>query len=140
MNITLTQTRQPTSRTRYVPLRAFAFVDSNALNWADDFFSENKIFQLDFKSKTWNSVCRAVNQMIIAALETALPEGTEIKFSRTTYCSCGCSPCFVLKGAGLGSEDRFYNIEFDLFPLESKKATWLKKLKEEIENNSVVVV
>lgn len=57
------------------------YLKSNASSLIDKFFSENEIWSLQFKSKTWSKMCRMAEKLNIAAMRTVYGQTPDIKFS-----------------------------------------------------------
>jgi len=76
------------------------FVNSNASKTIDEFFLQNEIFNLDFKSKTWSKMVRLSTKMDIREIMSIFPKGAapvSITYSKKAGCSCGCSPGYIVK-------------------------------------------
>lgn len=82
---------QPYSQSRSQKARVFVY--SNATKIADDWFNENEVWSLKFKSKTWQKMGRLlhkINRPVIA--EQLKCDVKDVKYSVYCGCSCPCSP------------------------------------------------
>lgn len=96
MKATLTQSKPITSR-RARPGRSIVYVRSTLDAVADEFYNKYEIFDLQFKCRTWSSVCGKVTKVTTEALKDIFAAATSIKFSHKAGCSCGCSPGYIVK-------------------------------------------
>lgn len=72
--------------------------DSECDKLVKDWFNKNEIWSLKVKSKAWTSIAgklKRLNETLIA-VHFEVPVDN-VHWSRTACCSCGCSPCFVVK-------------------------------------------
>jgi hypothetical protein len=97
MRATITQTRETGHALRNKSGRSIVYVESNLNDIADKFAMANGIYELPFKSKTWNKVCRQVNKTLSTELKKLFPEALNITFSAKAGCKCGCSPGYIMK-------------------------------------------
>jgi len=51
-------------RSDYEYKKSRAYVDSNLIDMADEWFMDREIYKLKFKSKAWKGVSRFVNKMM----------------------------------------------------------------------------
>lgn len=144
MKATLTKTTPVQNSRRAKAGRSLVYVNSPFDDIVDEFGSRNKIWNLDFKSKTWSAVCREATKYNIKALKTIFPEAVSIKFSQKAGCSCGCSPGYIVKtnSTQLGTNN-WANIEApqavkDMFRLSIFSARRAMELHEEINNHKPV--
>jgi hypothetical protein len=79
---------------------------------ADEFATDQGIYEAPFKSKTWSKVSRLANKHHIAALRKLFPESTGIRFSAKAGCRCGCSPGFVMKHEHPNQFGRMFWVDF----------------------------
>lgn len=115
------------------------YVDSNAAKLADNWFNEKKIWNLDFKCKTWGQIGRAVSRMVNKVLVNELDDVKSARYSKTAGCSCGCSPGFIVDTQSRTA--RFVDITFtdeELSGLKALIAAADDKLKKELETMQVV--
>ena len=77
--------------------RNIIYIESPFDNAVDKFATENGVWNLDFKSKVWSSVCKQATKTNLKALKELFPDATSIKFSRKAGCSCGCSPGYIMR-------------------------------------------
>lgn len=77
--------------------RSVVYISSPLDKVADDFASKHGIYNLQFKCKTWNKVCREVTKRTAETLKELFVEATAITFSSKAGCSCGCSPGYIIK-------------------------------------------
>ena len=61
----------------------------------DRWFRDNKIGELELKSKAWSRAKRLANKYIYKAIKELVP-CKSILYSRTAGCGCGCSPAFIV--------------------------------------------
>jgi hypothetical protein len=101
--ITSIRPRLHSNRERYLPSGCVVHVDCNATNLIDSFFSENEIYLLGFKCKTWGKVSRLGTKATIVSLREIFGDDTSIKWSRTAGCACGCSPGYRVGNLPYGS-------------------------------------
>jgi hypothetical protein len=144
MKATLTKTTPVQNSRRAKPSRSLVYVNSPFDDIVDEFGSRHKIWNLDFKSKTWSAVCREATKYNIKALKTIFPEAVSIKFSAKAGCSCGCSPGYIVKtnSTSLGTNN-WADIEAsqvvkDMFRLSIFSARRKFELHEEINNHKMV--
>ena len=90
--------------------KARAYVYSNLIGRADDWYLENKVYGLKFKSKAWAKVSRFVNRKVNQAIMDHVEGVTGSVYSKNAGCTCGCSPGYILDGLNYMSLD--LNIEF----------------------------
>jgi len=106
-------------RTDYEYRKARAYVSSNLIGIADDWYMEKELYKRKFKSKAWKGVSRLVNKKVNAAIVEHVEGVTGSSFSSKAGCACGCSPGYILEGPTYRSFDLI--IEFgdeDLVELE----------------------
>jgi hypothetical protein len=116
------------------------YLDSNASKVIDKFFQDNKIWALDFKSKTWAKMVRMSNKLDIAAMRERFGIMPEITYSVYTGCSmCPCSPGFRVRKA-FGVENREFancdvwaKVTVDVSGIEAALPKFKKMLEAEIE-------
>ena len=120
----------------------------------DKWFSDNSIYGLKFKCKTWNKLTKVVNKIESAAIKELLDDpGTKnVSWSAKCGCSCGCSPGFVatfMAPASMGSNECKWSIKewadtiwvtMEETPEEREQVIEAMKvadaeLEKEIENN-----
>lgn len=94
------------------PCTARVFVESNATSLIDEWFNEKKIYNLNFKCKTWKKLGRRahkINRQIISAALDVDP--TDIVYSRYCGCSmCPCSPGYNVKSHKYGGKGIWIDI------------------------------
>ena len=141
MKATLTKTTPVQNSRRAKPGRSLVYVNSPFDDIVDEFGSRNKIWNLDFKSKTWSAVCREATKYNIKALKTIFPEAVSIKFSAKAGCSCGCSPGYIVQtnSTSLGTNN-WVTIEATRTILDMFRASIFStrrefELREEIEKH-----
>ena len=78
--------------------KARIFVDSNLNDIISDWYTGNKVFLLDAKSKAWSSVKRIGTKHVREAIKANMPEVTGLLFSHYAGCSCPCSPGYIADG------------------------------------------
>lgn len=129
---------------RYISSGCNCFVKSDATKIADTFFHENKIYNLNFKCKTWNKIKRLVDKLNIEALKIIFPEECTIRFSHKTGCSCGCSPGYRVRNV-TSRNFAYYNnnvyvtVKVDTTKFENMLPKFKQMLEEEISANTVLV-
>jgi hypothetical protein len=74
---------------------AKVFVQSNADKLVDTWFSDQKVYALEFKSKTWSKMKALAAKANVAALRQIF-DG-KLSYSHKCGCSCGCSPGYNLR-------------------------------------------
>lgn len=92
--------------------RPRVYVSSNLDELVDGWFTENRIFELQFKCKTWDSIVRRANRIINAAVIANIEEADSCSYSRKAGCSCGCSPGYIITGNNFDFTDISCQIEF----------------------------
>lgn len=118
--------------------RSVVYINSSEVdNAIGDFFSEQKIFNLDYKSKVWSDLKREVTTMNREAIAKALGiDLKEIAFSNKAGCSCGCSPGYIVKNPALRSASIWVDIEdceVEASYIKAKLPIMEQKLKAEME-------
>lgn len=134
--------REP--NTNYRQTGARFFLDSNLIAVIDEWFHDNEIWSLKFKSSTWTKVKNLVARPISAAIEEHLQKETNFSFGKVSYsnkagCSCGCSPGYVAKGVGVNG-NFFGTAHFPAETVEEVKellaTKFLPMLKKEISTHA----
>jgi len=124
---------------RYISDGFNVFTSSNLSDTIDKFFTENKIYSLPFKCRTWTKLKNFVSKVEEAALKNgfSLESSAVVKYSHKTGCSCGCSPGFrVRKTANFHNHDVFVKLDYDISSLEAALPAFKKMLKDEISANA----
>lgn len=122
--------------------RARVFVSSNATDLADEWFTRNKVWSLDFKCKTWGKVCRLLHKINKVAISDLLEcNKKDIVYSVNCGCSsCPCSPGYNVYNTNKNNKGVWVNIEAsadELDPLmEYLKLADLELQVEIAENNN----
>ena len=114
---------------------ARAYVNSSVGKVVDNFFNDNEIYALKFKCSTWNALKRKAVESDIADLKTIFGEDSEIRWSKTAGCSCGCSPGYVVDGKIDGkyrNSDVWIDIDSCTAHLVKLLPDFMKKLTAEI--------
>ena len=115
------------------------FVNCNATKIADKFFTENEIYKLNFKCKTWAAVCKVTTKLCVEALKTVLPKGCIVKYARNAGCSCGCSPGYNVTNIGhsdLYNTNLHVEVTVDTTEFEAMMPLFKVKLDKEIKLNN----
>jgi hypothetical protein len=125
-------------RERFIPNGFNVYIDSNATELVDKFFSENKIYGLSFKSKTWSKMCRMTEKLNIAAMRAVYGSTPDIKYSYKTGCSCGCSPGYKVRKAFCPTLREYANcdiwatVKVDVSEIKALMPKFKEMLAEEI--------
>jgi hypothetical protein len=95
--------------------RARVFVESNASSIADDWFSENEVYSLRFKSKTWAKMGRLLHKINGKYISELLECNTkDVKYSANCGCSsCPCSPGYNVYNTNKNGKGIWVNIQAD---------------------------
>lgn len=119
------------------------FVESNATKLIDEFFNENKIWSLDFKSKTWAKLKRMACKLETEAMKDFFGAECEMKFSHYTGCSmCPCSPGYKVRKAfaepfwKYANNDVWAKINVDVSSIKSVLPKMKEMLEAEIKANT----
>ena len=143
MKATTTNTRDRKYPDRFIRNGFNVFVKSNVTDIVDDWFHENKVWDLDFKCKTWNKLKNAANKLNIAAIRTVVGFNCDITFSTYAGCSmCPCSPGFRVRnytGDHRTNCDVWMSVEVDASEIVAMLPKYTEMLKKEIELNSELV-
>jgi len=102
MSVKVSQIRYDGNR-RYNNHDLHVYVNDTPLHKiADAWFDDNDIWNLKVKSKAWNMITRSLNKTVGMKLANHFKVPVEnCVWSRTTGCSCGCSPGYKIKGVRL---------------------------------------
>ena len=119
-------------------LKTRAYGNSQLMDVINDWFNENELYAIRFKSKTWSRLFKQISKIEGVAIAKSLTELTHcnvlgINFSRKAGCSCGCSPGYLVKG--LLGKSYWFEYETEAWAIEEVKAIlpeYTKLLKEEI--------
>lgn len=140
MKATVTNNRIRNYREKNIYRGFNVFVESNATKIADDWFTENEIYNLDFKCKAWNKLKNAVNKLNIAAIRTVVGFNCDVTYSVYAGCSmCPCSPGFRVRKCTDDTAQQFFNhdvwmnIEVDASKIIESLPKYTEMLKKEIE-------
>lgn len=129
------------------------FVKCNASKLIDEWFSENKIYSLDFKCKTWSKAKRAASKLTIGAMrEKLFGDEYAINYSLYAGCSCPCSPGYRVRrkkdsntvgfftkldpNTNIVNHNLWVTVEVDVSALKERLPELTKELQEEIKNHS----
>jgi hypothetical protein len=138
---TLDKSRRRTYPERFIADGFNVYRESNLTKAIDKFFSDNEIYALGFKCKTWSRLGNKVTRIEAEAIRSLLklPDTVEIKWSAKAGCSCGCSPGFKVrkaKNSKLENCDVFITLKFDDLSEIRKDITKAKEdLKKEIKSH-----
>jgi hypothetical protein len=100
-----TDTTKPNNK--YSPLKFVVCTsEDKTADILDQWFSDQKISELNFRCKAWNSLVASANKISAPAIAAHLiqecvtlglqkPEGLKLTYSRKAGCRCGCSPGYV---------------------------------------------
>jgi hypothetical protein len=128
----------PSHSTRAVIYTETPKEEESVMTIADDWFNEKKIYNLDFKCKTWNKVLRKCNRAVNAAIKEILSDVKSIHYSRNAGCSCGCSPGHIVKfDKSVDFNDAWAVVKTSKEDCEEFRA-WLKTLDEELAAEIIV--
>lgn len=140
----VSQIQKRSYRDRFIPNGFNVYLKSNATDLIDKFFTENKIYGLSFKSKTWSKMCRMAEKLNIAAMRTVYGSTPDIKYSIHTGCSmCPCSPGYRVRKATCPTLREYANCDIwasakvDVTELAVMMPKFKKMLKEEIVYHNV---
>lgn len=103
--------------------KARVFPKSNATDLADEWFSKNGVYSLEFKSKTWQKIGRLINKINRPVIANLLESDLKnVQFSAYCGCSCPCSPGYNVfsprdKFKGMGVSVNIEASEGELEPL-----------------------
>lgn len=84
----------------YKDRKAVVYIKKTAIDTIiNKWFSDNEIYSLDFKCKTWTWLTARRNALIASKIHSllGLDENQMVKFSQYAGCSCPCSPGFLIK-------------------------------------------
>jgi hypothetical protein len=114
------------------------FAKSNVSSIVDDWFHENKVWDIDFKCKTWTKLKTAANKLNIAAIRSVVDCDCDITFSVYAGCSsCPCSPGFRVRKCVGGNvrlnSDVWMDIEVDASTVVAMLPKYTEMLQKEIE-------
>lgn len=142
-NATITSIRDRKYPEKYIANGCNVFVKSNVNDIVDAWFSENKIWELEFKCKAWTKLKNAANKLNIAAIRTVYGFNCDITYSQYAGCSsCPCSPGFRVRKFTGGHRrvncDVWMNIQADASALVEMLTKCSEMLKKEIELNTAV--
>lgn len=113
------------------------FPSSSVANALDEFYNDNAVYGIRFKSKVFAKMKRIVSALEIAAMREVFGKDVKISYSDTAGCSCGCSPGFRVRGF-TADADRLNFSNHDIFvaleiPADDFKAA-LPKFKTDLLN------
>ena len=111
---------------RYTNHDLIVYVENTPLHkMADQWFNQNKLFQMRVKSKAWSMIIRYLNGVLEPKLASHFNVPKQrCKYSHKAGCGCGCSPGFRLKQVRTELQRRDAWVEVQVEPAE------LKGLKE----------
>jgi hypothetical protein len=98
MSVKVKQLRLDQDR-RYTNRDLVVYIDDTELHKiADAWFNRNNLYQLNVKSKAWNTIIKYLNSVLEPriAQHFKVPKAS-CKYKRTAGCRCGCSPGFIVK-------------------------------------------
>lgn len=125
---------------RYISDGFNVFTSSNLSEAIDKFFTENKIYNLPFKCRTWTKLKNFVSKIEEVTLKNSfsLEESAIVKYSHKAGCSCGCSPGFRVRKTDkdFRNHDVFVKLDYDTSSLEAALPLFEKMLKDEISANA----
>ena len=133
MTATITQSW---NRTPYKHGRSVVYVDCSITELVDkEFYTKHKIWDLNFKCKTWSAVKRLASKYATVALQPLFPNDA-IKYSDKAGCSCGCSPGYhITHNGSSSSKDIWVSITHDedtLNKVRNELVVFEDKLQREI--------
>lgn len=93
MNIQITSDRKREWNERKIN-GSKVYIESNANEAIDAFFSQKNIYELDYPSKVWRSLKREAQKLIIPGIikTICVIKETKVVYSHKCGCGCGCSP------------------------------------------------
>ena len=136
----------------YKDRKAVVYIKKTAIDTIiNKWFSDNEIYSLDFKCKTWTWLTARRNALIASKIHSllGLEESQKAKFSRTAGCHCGCSPGFLIKRGnknerrimvdGQAYSSIWVNIDTDEYAQEFEEyiKTASLKLEKELQDHVV---
>jgi hypothetical protein len=79
---------------------ARAFIQSNLVDCTTEVYSENELYNVEWKSKSWTKLSSYATRSTAKALRAKLElsENISVTFSVYAGCSCSCSPGYIIRG------------------------------------------